>query len=128
MGETPTNPSAIHRRQTQALIRHDSFATGLKSKCNKTSLAVCVCLEKQPRSYKDPEDFQLFQLQEPAWEHQWLWWCSKEDKEDPSSKTKDASNSQSENMLDLEDSLVWYLGIWQCWVAALNDLGGLFQL
>lgn len=80
----------IHRWQMQALIKHDSFATGLKSKCSKIGLAVCVCLEKLPRSYKDPEDFQLFQFQESAWEHQWLWWHYKEDKEDPGSKTKDA--------------------------------------
>lgn len=114
VGETPTNPSAIHRWQTQALIRHDSFETGLKSKCSKTSLAGCVCLEKLPRSYKDPEDFQLFQLQESAWEHQGGG-TPRRIKNILAVKQK-MLKTQSENKMDLEDSLMWYLGTWQCWV------------
>lgn len=30
-------------------------------------------------------------------------------------KTLSLRVSQSENMMDLEDSLTWYLGTWQCW-------------
>lgn len=37
VGETSTNPSATYHWQTDALIRRDSFATGLKSKYGKTS-------------------------------------------------------------------------------------------
>lgn len=66
VGETPTNPSAIYRWQTDALIRHDSFATGLKSKYSKTSCR--VLLKKKPESYiiLGNLSFLAYLLQEPV--------------------------------------------------------------
>jgi len=64
--ETPTNSSAIHYLQTDALIRNDSFATGLK-KCSKTSSLLYV-VEKATRELQSWQfsAFLAYLLQEPV--------------------------------------------------------------
>lgn len=128
VGETPTNPSAIHLWKTDALIRNDSFATGSKPTCT-TTLWFLYAVAKAAWERQLAWLFPVFLPYQPKgsiqqyvvwWEHRGLCWYSEEDTEDPGY----AYNWICRRRTQLLWMLLWYLGcraelngrVCYCWV------------